>query len=136
MAAPAPKTLALEVRDYECDLQGIVNNAVYLHYFEHARHQFLKAHGLDFDALNQAGVHLVVVRAEVDYKAPLKSGDRFTVVSRLQEKTPVRFQFLQEIHRAGDTRLMVQGTFDCAAMDRHGKPIIPRLLAPLFHHKE
>ena len=25
----------MEVRDYECDIQGIVNNANYLHYTEH-----------------------------------------------------------------------------------------------------
>ncbi len=30
--------LNFEVRDYECDLGGIVNNAVYQHYLEHTRH--------------------------------------------------------------------------------------------------
>ncbi len=33
--------LEFTVRDYECDLQGIVNNAVYLNYLEHTRHQYL-----------------------------------------------------------------------------------------------
>ena len=27
----------MEVRDYECDIEGIVNNANYLHYTEHTR---------------------------------------------------------------------------------------------------
>lgn len=31
----------MEVRDYECDIEGIVNNANYLHYTEHTRHRFL-----------------------------------------------------------------------------------------------
>ena len=32
--------LKMKVRDYECDLQGIVNNANYQHYIEHTRHEF------------------------------------------------------------------------------------------------
>jgi acyl-ACP thioesterase len=31
--------LEFSVRDYECDLQGVVNNAVYQHYLEYARHE-------------------------------------------------------------------------------------------------
>ena len=33
--------LEMKVRDYECDLQGIVNNANYQHYLEHTHHEFL-----------------------------------------------------------------------------------------------
>ena len=33
----------MEVRDYECDIQGIVNNANYLHYTEHTRHLYLQS---------------------------------------------------------------------------------------------
>ena len=40
--------IELQVRDYECDIQGIVNNANYMHYLEHCRHQFLQSAGLSF----------------------------------------------------------------------------------------
>ena len=33
----------MEVRDYELDAEGIVNNANYLHYLEHTRHGFCVA---------------------------------------------------------------------------------------------
>ena len=39
-------SLSLAVRDYECDYEGLVNNAVYLNYLEHARHEFLKQSGV------------------------------------------------------------------------------------------
>ena len=46
-------TLEFAVRDYECDVQGIVNNAVYQNYLEHTRHVFLKQHSIDFVALSK-----------------------------------------------------------------------------------
>ena len=42
----------MEVRDYECDIQGIVNNANYLHYTEHTRHLYLQSLGVSFAKLH------------------------------------------------------------------------------------
>lgn len=47
--------LTMKVRDYECDLQGIVNNANYQHYLEHTRHEFLLSTGVSFAALHEQG---------------------------------------------------------------------------------
>ncbi len=69
-------SLEMAVRDYECDLQGVVNNAVYQNYLEHARHEYLKSIGIDFAALAAQKINLVVVRVEIDYKASLTSGER------------------------------------------------------------
>ncbi len=132
MNAPRPATLAFEVRDYECDLQGIVNNAVYQNYLEHARHQFLKQQGLDFAALTTRGIHLVVVQAQLEYKAPLRSGDHFVVESHLERLSPVRFAFLQDIYRLPDRKRVLTSQFDCAAMDDAGKPMFPKVLEPLL----
>ena len=52
--------LKMKVRDYECDLQGIVNNANYQHYLEHARHEFLLERGISF-----ADMHARVIDAVV-----------------------------------------------------------------------
>ncbi len=115
-----PFTVPFEVRDYECDLQGIVNNAVYQQYLEHARHQFIKSRGLSFATLTRDGVHLVVVRAELDYKSPLRSGDRFVVGVRFEPRSPVRCEFLQEVRRVPDRRVMLAATITCAAMNARG----------------
>jgi len=125
-------TVPFEVRDYECDLQGIVNNAVYQQYLEHARHLYLKQRGFSFAELTKAGIYLVVVRAEIDYKSPLRSGEAFVVSSRLARLTPVRFAFQQEIHCTVPRRLVLTATITCAAMSQAGKPIIPKGLDALF----
>lgn len=89
--------LDFEVRDYECDLQGIVNNAVYQNYYEHARHQHLKQAGLDFSKMHEEGIDPVVYRIEVDFRKPLKSGDIFTVETNIIRDGNLKFIFNQEI---------------------------------------
>ena len=92
------------VRDYECDIQGIVNNANYLHYIEHTRHLFLRSLGLSFAGLHERGIDAVVARMELQYKTPLKCEDEF--ISRLAlRKEGVKYVFSQDIFRAGDEKL-------------------------------
>ena len=64
--------LEQEVRDYECDIQGIVNNANYLHYTEHTRHKFLTQTGISFAQLHEKGIDAVVARMNLQYKTPLR----------------------------------------------------------------
>ena len=64
--------LRLKVRDYECDLQGIVNNANYQHYLEHARHEFLLSTGAGFAELQRQGIDPVVARITMSFKTPLR----------------------------------------------------------------
>jgi len=90
-------SIELDVRDYECDMQGIVNNAIYQNYFEHARHEYLKSHGFDFHQITKSGVFLVIYRAEIDYCLPLKSGDKFNVTVSLATHSKTRCIFEQSI---------------------------------------
>ena len=94
----------MEVRDYECDIEGIVNNANYLHYTEHTRHLFLKQCGLSFAAMHQKGVDAVVARMSMQFKTPLRCDDEF--ISRLWlEKVGIKYVFHQDIFRASDEKL-------------------------------
>lgn len=122
----------LGVRDYECDLQGVVNNAVYLNYLEHARHELLKSRGLDFAAITRAGIHLVVVRAELDYKASLTSGDAFRVQTRFERESKLRLVFYQQILRDSDNRRMMAAKVTATALNEKGRPFIPARLLEKF----
>jgi len=131
---PEVFVLKLAVRDYECDLQGVVNNAVYQNYLEHARHEFLKNHNIDFAALAKAGINLMVIRAELDYRASLKSGDQFVVETRLARKSRLKFLFLQEIRREGETKPVLSAEITGVAVDARQRPLIPDELAVLLQH--
>lgn len=117
-------SLEFLVRDYECDLQGVVNNACYQHYFEHTRHEFLKEKNLDFAQMHNDGIDAMVVRAEIEYKQPLKSGDQFIVGLSVEKKGRTRIVFLQDIYRLSDDKLMCTALFDTVCIEQ-GKPIKP-----------
>ncbi len=121
-------TLDFQVRDYEVDMQGIVNNAVYQNYLEHARHEFLKSIDLDFARFAREGINLVVVRTELDYRHPLRSGDRFWIGLRLERVSRLRFAFLQDIFRSPDNRPILNARVTGTAMNSKGRPVLPQEL--------
>ena len=124
--------LNFSVRDYECDIQGIVNNAVYQNYLEHTRHEFLKACGLSFAELTARKVNLVVVRAELDYKSSLKSGDDFYVALNVERVSPLRFAFLQDIYRLPDEKLMLCAKIIGTGLNERGRPELPDEISRLL----
>jgi acyl-CoA thioester hydrolase len=121
-------SMEMAVRDYECDLQGVVNNAVYQNYLEHARHEYLKSVGIDFAALTKQGINLVVTRAEIDYKTSLVSGDRFAIYVRLERISPVRIGFRQDIYRLPDRKVAVKALVTGTALNSNGRPGLPDAL--------
>jgi acyl-CoA thioester hydrolase len=114
--------IELSVRDYECDLQGIVNNAVYLHYLEHARHTLLLERNIDFAKLHNEGIDLIVSRIEIDYKLSLTSGERFVIRSSMHREGYLRVIFNQEIRRIPDEKLVVKAKVIGVGL-RNGRPI-------------
>ena len=98
--------LNFKVRDYECDLQGIVNNSVYQNYLEHTRHEFLLDRGVSFSELHDQGIDAVVARIEIAYKTPLRSQDEFTCKLNVK-KDGIKYVVHQAIYRKGDKKLCV-----------------------------
>ncbi|WP_321281814.1 acyl-CoA thioesterase [Marinifilum fragile] len=101
-------TLKLKVRDYECDIQGVVNNSVYQNYLEHARHEFLESIGSNFKQLHEEGVDAMVSRIEIDYKTSLTSGDEFEVRLSI-EREGLKLVFNEDIYRSSDNKLCAKG---------------------------
>lgn len=94
--------IEMKVRDYECDSQGIVNNANYLHYFEVTRHEFMESLGISFIESHEKKIDPVVVHADLHYKSSLVGSDLFTSSLTL-EKKGVKIIFQQIIRRKKDS---------------------------------
>lgn len=98
-----------DIREYEIDSQGVVNNAVYLNFLEESRNLFLKEHGFSYFALVQQGVHLMVSDVELRFKMSLRSGDQ-ALIRTCGHKSGAKYVFAQQIYRAADLKLCTDAT--------------------------
>lgn len=108
--------LRMKVRDYEVDSEGIVNNACYLNYLEHTRHEFCEGAGLSFRDMRGRGMSPVVSHISIHYRSSLGLGAEFVSRLTLRRKGP-RFLFSQWIETAGgrpvvDAEVTIVNTID------------------------
>jgi acyl-CoA thioester hydrolase len=101
----------------DTDAGGVVYHARYLHFFERARTEFMRALGLDHSRLlDEHGVIFTVRRLELDLAAPARLDDLVEVTTRLERMSGARLAVRQEVRRddallaGGDLQLAVVGT--------------------------
>ena len=123
--------LEMKARDYECDIQGIVNNANYQHYLEHTRHEFLLAVGApSFAQFHEQGIDAVVARITLSFKTPLRGGDVF--VSKLALKREgIKYVFYQDIYRKVDGKICLKGVVEIVSLV-NGRLVEPAMFDQIF----
>jgi acyl-CoA thioester hydrolase len=114
----------IAVRGYELDLQGHVNQAVYLQYGEHARWQCFYAAGLTPDVLVVAGVGPVVLETTIRYLKELRAGDEVDVTCRFLWSTGKTFQVEQDYTRIDGTPI-ARLTSVVGLLDRELRRLVP-----------
>ncbi len=126
------------VRDYELDMQGIVNNAVYQNYLEHARHEFLHYHGIDFAQLTERGIILVVKNISMDFKKSLRSRDKFKVVIDAYKEGHLKIVFKQTIINLSDNTIALKAkvTGVCLVNGKLVKPTSVKEIANFIQSEE
>lgn len=108
-------TNEMKTRDYECDVQGVVNNANYQHYLEVSRHEFLNSIGVSFQGWHNEGIDVMVSKITINYKSPLHGGEEFVCGLNLKRQG-VRHVFTQDIWRKSDQKLCVSAEVQCVCV--------------------
>ena len=108
-------TIEMETRDYECDIQCIVNNANYQHYLEATRHKWLQQEGYSFQQWHEEGLDVVVNEITLRYKIPLHGQEVFLSCLNVR-RDGLRFVFEQDIYRKSDMKLCVSATVSTVSM--------------------
>ncbi len=112
----------IPVRSYELDFAGIVNNAVYLHYLEEARLDFLRQLGVDFFAMAKAGVVPVVAKATIAYKSPVRGNDMLIVKGAIPKAGRTSLLMQYEIRSRNDGRLVALAETLMVFVNECGRP--------------
>ncbi|HEU4965240.1 MAG TPA: acyl-CoA thioesterase [Bacilli bacterium] len=125
--------LEIIVRSTEIDVNGHVNNAKYLEYFEWGREEWYEQAGLHYDVFTDMGIQTVTVNINVNYRKECKQGDRLSVKCRPEKMGTKSYVLKQEIVNQ-DGVLCADALVTSVTMDietRKGKEV-PEALRKLF----
>jgi acyl-CoA thioester hydrolase len=111
----------IRVRYAETDQMGVAYHANYFVWFEVARTDWLREHGVTYRELEAEGFFLPVIEARCDYRAAARYDDDLTVTAMARLVSPVRVAFDYEI--AGPTAVVARGSTVHATLDRDGRPV-------------
>ncbi|GHD90828.1 acyl-CoA thioesterase [Streptomyces naganishii] len=98
-----PFSVRVTVRGYETDVQGHLNQAVYLNYAEHARWSLLQAAGIGQADLVASGVGPVALETTIRYRRELLAGDEVDVTCAFEWGTGKTFTIAQTIRKTDGT---------------------------------
>lgn len=121
--------MEFRVRYAETDQMGYVHHSNYAVYFEAGRTEMLRARGMDYQAMEERGIFLVVAKLSCRFRAPARFDDWLTLETSLKRVTFVRIEHEYRLRRG--TTLLCEGETTLACVDRTGElQALPPELGP------
>ena len=112
------------VRYRECDPMGVVYHTHYLDYFEYARTEALRSLGITYKQLEDSGIIMPVVEAQVRYHQPAYYDDMLAVHTIFKTLPHVRVPIAYEVYREETGAKVASGTVVLCFVDRRrGRPV-------------
>lgn len=118
----------------DTDQMGVVNNGIYLRFFEIGRAEWLRQRGRAYKTLEDAGYMLPVAEAHVKYREPARYDDVVEIWGGPVDLRAASVKFEYALRRAGDGVLLCDGWTLHACISKDGKVRrFPDELLSLFH---
>jgi acyl-CoA thioester hydrolase len=119
---PKVMPFVLQVRVYveDTDLGGVVYHARYLHFFERARTEWLRARGVGQKRLREEeGLIFVVTDMDIHFRRPARMDDELLVSAAVSDVGRARFRFDQKITGQGDGALIATADVGATMLHSH-----------------
>jgi acyl-CoA thioester hydrolase len=127
-APPTTATTELRVRYHECDPMGLAHHSMHAVWFEMARTELLRQHGISYREVEEAGIYLVVARLNVRFRKPARYDDWLSITVTEKPDGGIKLQHGYEVRRGDE--LLATGETTLVCVDADGKPQpIPAWLA-------
>ncbi|NRF92230.1 acyl-CoA thioesterase [Paenibacillus frigoriresistens] len=102
------------VRYEETDQMGVVYHANYLTWFEMGRTELIRELGYPYRRIEEKGLLLPLVEAEVKFKKPARYDDLVCVNTRVIDMSSVRLHFAYEVRKVSEEMMAL--TADSVAL--------------------
>ena len=114
----------------ETDKGGVIHHSVYPVWFEMGRTELLRANGLAYKDLEEAGVLFVVARLSIKYRRPAQYDEQLRLETTCSKVTASRVEHTYKLLRC-DGVILAEGTSTLACVDAEGKiRRIPEFMYP------
>lgn len=114
---PRTTSLELRVRYAETDRMGVVYHSHYLIWCELGRTDYIRAGGMSYRAMEEAGVMLAVAEANVRYRAPARYDDLIRLETTLIDVSSRAVTFEYRILNAETGELLATASTLLVALD-------------------
>lgn len=124
-------TIDIVPRYAETDKAGVVHHSVYPVWFEMGRTELLRANGIAYRDLEEAGISFVVAQLSIKYRRPAMYDEKLLLETQCSAVTAGKVEHSYRLTRSSDGVLLAEGTTILAHVDASGKVRrIPEFMYP------
>jgi acyl-CoA thioester hydrolase len=124
-------TITIVPRYAETDKGGVVHHSVYPVWFEMGRTELLRANGLAYKDLEEAGVFFVVAELHIKYRRAARYDEQLELETVCSAVTASKVEHTYQLKRSCDGVILAEGSSILACVDAEGKiRRIPEFMYP------
>lgn len=118
----------------ETDKAGVVHHSVHPVWFEMGRTELLRANGLAYRDLEQAGVFFVVARLQIKYRRPAQYDEKLELETTCSLVTASKVEHTYKLTRCCDDVILAEGASTLACVNAEGRiRRVPEFMRPESH---